>query len=60
VIAEELGLRCRITKCAGPERPRDIGRLLTTCSPTSLLFIDEIPPLTVAGTALSQAMETTA
>ena len=42
VLAEELGVRCRITSAPALERPRDIVGLLVNLQPHELLFIDEI------------------
>ena len=42
VLAEELGVRCRITSAPALERPRDIVGLLVNLEPRELLFIDEI------------------
>ena len=42
VLAEELGVRCRITSAPALERPRDIVGLLVNLQPRDLLFIDEI------------------
>ena len=41
VLAEELGVRCRITSAPALERPRDIVGLLVNLQPRDLLFIDE-------------------
>jgi len=58
VIAEELGVRCRITSAPALERPRDIVGLLINLQPHELLFIDEIHRLNrVAEELLYPAME---
>ncbi|MCP9772360.1 Holliday junction branch migration DNA helicase RuvB [Synechococcus sp. Tobar12-5m-g] len=58
VIAEELGVRCRITSAPALERPRDIVGLLINLQPHDLLFIDEIHRLNrVAEELLYPAME---
>ena len=58
VLAEELGVRCRITSAPALERPRDIVGLLVNLQPRELLFIDEIHRLNrVAEELLYSAME---
>ncbi len=58
VLAEELGVRCRITSAPALERPRDIVGLLMNLQPRDLLFIDEIHRLNrVAEELLYPAME---
>ncbi|MFM8525020.1 MAG: Holliday junction branch migration DNA helicase RuvB [Cyanobacteriota bacterium] len=58
VLAEELGVRCRITSAPALERPRDIVGLLVNLQPRELLFIDEIHRLNrVAEELLYPAME---
>ena len=58
VLAEELGVTCRITSAPALERPRDIVGLLVNLQPRDLLFIDEIHRLTrVAEELLYPAME---
>ncbi|MFN7227709.1 MAG: Holliday junction branch migration DNA helicase RuvB [Synechococcaceae cyanobacterium] len=58
VLAEELGVRCRITSAPALERPRDIVGLLVNLQPREVLFIDEIHRLTrVAEEILYPAME---
>ncbi|MEX1316495.1 MAG: Holliday junction branch migration DNA helicase RuvB, partial [Synechococcaceae cyanobacterium] len=58
VLAEELGVRCRITSAPALERPRDIVGLLVNLQPHELLFIDEIHRLNrVAEELLYPAME---
>jgi len=58
VLAEELGVRCRITSAPALERPRDIVGLLVNLQSRDLLFIDEIHRLPrVAEELLYPAME---
>jgi Holliday junction DNA helicase RuvB len=58
VLAEELGVRCRITSAPALERPRDIVGLLVNLQPREVLFIDEIHRLNrVAEELLYSAME---
>ncbi len=58
VLAEEMGVKCRITSAPALERPRDIVGLLLNLQPRELLFIDEIHRLTrVAEELLYPAME---
>ena len=58
VLAEELGVTCRITSAPALERPRDIVGLLVNVQPRDLLFIDEIHRLNrVAEELLYPAME---
>ncbi len=58
VLAEELGVKCRITSAPALERPRDIVGLLVNLQPRELLFVDEIHRLTkVAEELLYPAME---
>ncbi len=58
VLAEELGVTCRITSAPALERPRDIVGLLVNLQPREVLFIDEIHRLTrVAEELLYPAME---
>ncbi len=58
VLAEELGVRCRIASAPALERPRDIVGLLVNLQPRELLFIDEIHRLNrVAEELLYPAME---
>ena len=58
VLAEELGVSCRITSAPALERPRDIIGLLVNLQPRDLLFIDEIHRLSrVAEELLYPAME---
>ncbi|WP_036901086.1 MULTISPECIES: Holliday junction branch migration DNA helicase RuvB [Prochlorococcus] len=46
VLAQELGVKCRITSAPALDRPRDIVGLLMNLSPDEMLFIDEIHRLT--------------
>jgi len=58
VLAEELGVTCRITSAPALERPRDIVGLLVNLQPREVLFIDEIHRLNrVAEEILYPAME---
>ena len=58
VLAEEMGVTCRITSAPALERPRDIVGLLVNLQPREGLFIDEIHRLTrVAEELLYPAME---
>jgi len=58
VLAEELGVRCRITSAPALERPRDIVGLLVNLQPHEVLFIDEIHRLNrIAEEILYPAME---
>ena len=58
VLAEELGVSCRIASAPALERPRDIVGLLMNLQPRELLFIDEIHRLNrVAEELLYPAME---
>ena len=58
VLAEELGVRCRIASAPALGRPRDIVGLLVNLEPRELLFIDEIHRLNrVAEELLYPAME---
>lgn len=58
VLAEELGVKCRIASAPALERPRDIVGLLVNLQPREVLFIDEIHRLTrVAEELLYSAME---
>ncbi len=42
VLADEMGVNCKITTAPALERPRDIVGLLISLQPGDLLFIDEI------------------
>ena len=58
LLAEELGVECRITSAPALERPRDIVGLLMNLKPRDVLFIDEIHRLTrVSEELLYPAME---
>ncbi len=58
VLANELGVKCRITSAPALERPRDIMGLLLNLEPNELLFVDEIHRLTkVAEELLYPALE---
>ncbi len=58
VLAEELGVKCRVTSAPALERPRDIVGLLVNLQPREVLFVDEIHRLTrVAEELLYPAME---
>ena len=58
VIANELGVQCRVTSAPALERPRDIIGLLVNLKPKEVLFIDEIHRLTrITEELLYSAME---
>ncbi len=58
VLAEELGVKCRVTSAPAIERPRDIIGILVNLQPREVLFVDEIHRLTrVAEELLYPAME---
>ncbi|BEV35508.1 Holliday junction branch migration DNA helicase RuvB [Synechococcus sp. M16CYN] len=58
VLAEELGVNCKIASAPALERPRDIVGLLVNLQPRDLLFIDEIHRLSrVTEEILYPAME---
>ncbi|WP_036919486.1 MULTISPECIES: Holliday junction branch migration DNA helicase RuvB [unclassified Prochlorococcus] len=58
VLANELGVKCRITSAPALERPRDIIGLLLNLQPNDLLFVDEIHRLSkVAEELLYPALE---
>ncbi len=58
VLANELGVECRITSAPALERPRDIVGLLMNLKSNDLLFIDEIHRLSkVAEELLYPALE---
>ncbi len=58
VLANELGVKCRITSAPALERPRDIIGILLNLEPNELLFVDEIHRLTkVAEELLYPALE---
>ena len=52
VLAEELGVKCRVTSAPALERPRDIVGLLMNVQAHEFLFIDEIHRLTNAAEEL--------
>jgi len=58
VLAQEMGVSCKITTAPALERPRDIVGLLVNLQPGDLLFIDEIHRLSkVTEEILYPAME---
>ncbi|BAU12745.1 Holliday junction DNA helicase RuvB [Leptolyngbya sp. NIES-3755] len=58
ILAEEMGVKCKIASAPALERPRDIMGLLISLQPGDLLFIDEIHRLAkVAEELLYPAME---
>ncbi len=58
VIAEELGVKARITSAPALERPRDIVGLLINLQPRELIFVDEIHRLNrISEELLYPAME---
>lgn len=58
VLAEEMGVACKVTSAPALERPRDIVGLLVNLQPGDLLFIDEIHRLSkVTEEILYPAME---
>ena len=58
VIAEELGVKARVTSAPALERPRDIIGLLINIEPRELIFIDEIHRLNrISQELLYPAME---
>tara|TARA_B100000700_G_scaffold31_1_gene71 strand:+ start:7121 stop:8191 length:1071 start_codon:yes stop_codon:yes gene_type:complete len=58
VIAEELGVKARVTSAPALERPRDIVGLLINIQPRELIFVDEIHRLNrVSQELLYPAME---
>ena len=58
VIAEELGVKARITSAPALERPRDIVGLLINIQPRELIFVDEIHRLNrISEELLYPAME---
>ncbi len=58
VLANELGVKCRITSAPALERPRDIIGLLLNLQAHELLFVDEIHRLSkVAEELLYSALE---
>lgn len=42
ILAQEMGVQCKITTAPALERPRDIAGLLVNLKPGDVLFIDEI------------------
>jgi Holliday junction DNA helicase RuvB len=42
ILAQEMGVNCKITTAPALERPRDIAGLLVNLQPGDVLFIDEI------------------
>ena len=58
VIAEELGVKARVTSAPALERPRDIVGLLINMQPRELIFVDEIHRLNrISQELLYPAME---
>ncbi|MBW4440323.1 MAG: Holliday junction branch migration DNA helicase RuvB [Plectolyngbya sp. WJT66-NPBG17] len=58
ILAQEMGVQCKITSAPALERPRDIMGLLISLQPGDVLFIDEIHRLAkVAEELLYPAME---
>lgn len=58
VLAQEMGVACKVTSAPALERPRDIVGLLVNLKPGDLLFIDEIHRLSkVTEEILYPAME---
>ncbi|WP_370561220.1 Holliday junction branch migration DNA helicase RuvB [Leptolyngbya sp. NIES-2104] len=58
ILAEEMGVKCKIASAPALERPRDIMGLLISLQPGDILFIDEIHRLAkVAEELLYPAME---
>ncbi|MBW3042841.1 Holliday junction branch migration DNA helicase RuvB [Prochlorococcus marinus] len=58
VIAEELGVKARVTSAPALERPRDIVGLLINLKPRELIFVDEIHRLNrISQELLYPAME---
>jgi holliday junction DNA helicase RuvB len=58
ILAQEMGVGCKITSAPSLERPRDIAGLLVNLKPGDVLFIDEIHRLSrVAEELLYPAME---
>lgn len=58
VLAQEMGVTCKVTSAPALERPRDIVGLLVNLKPGDLLFIDEIHRLSkVTEEILYPAME---
>ncbi len=58
IIAQEMGVQCKITSAPALERPRDVAGLLVSLQPGDILFIDEIHRLpSVTEEILYPAME---
>jgi Holliday junction DNA helicase RuvB len=58
IIAQEMGVQCKITSAPALERPRDVAGLLVNLQPGDVLFIDEIHRLpNVTEEILYPAME---
>ena len=58
VVAEELGVKARVTSAPALERPRDIIGLLINMKPRELIFVDEIHRLNrISQELLYPAME---
>lgn len=58
ILAQEMGVNCKITSAPSLERPRDVMGLLIGLQPGDILFIDEIHRLSrVAEEILYPAME---
>ena len=58
IIAEEMGVQCKITSAPALERPRDVAGLLVSLQQGDILFIDEIHRLpNVTEEILYPAME---
>lgn len=58
IVANEMGVQCKITSAPALERPRDIAGLLVSLKPGDVLFIDEIHRLNrMAEEILYPAME---
>jgi Holliday junction DNA helicase RuvB len=58
ILAQEMGVNCKITSAPSLERPRDVMGLLVALQPGDILFIDEIHRLSrVAEEILYPAME---
>jgi holliday junction DNA helicase RuvB len=58
ILAQEMGVNCKITAAPALERPRDIMGLLVNLAPGDILFIDEIHRLSrMSEELLYSAME---
>ncbi|NES96763.1 MAG: Holliday junction branch migration DNA helicase RuvB [Desertifilum sp. SIO1I2] len=58
ILAEEMGVQCKITTAPALERPRDIVGLLVALQPGDVLFLDEIHRLPrISEEILYSAME---